>query len=472
MRADPFHLIRLDPCGDLADAEACLASALRALPKREDPHLEQATLLRLEQPIGTDCDLPAWLRRFGALPRVYWGNRGGFFALAGVGIADEVEGPDFSILPPFLRACTAGQGAQNVRVIAWSRFDLRTPPAPGWAPFGRVRALLPLIELRRTSSHCVLSVNLKADASDQPGVFEALAHIAQKALRDGAPGPSRATPTPPLDPHLDPSAGSWHDQVERILEEIDAQFLEKVVLARRVTHAVSVDALDLFTRRLQECPESFHLFLEVNPATAFLAASPERLYYRDGRRIETEALAGTRARVGRAEEDARRARELLASAKDLHEHEIVSSSIVRRLRPICDGVSLPPPPVVHSLARLHHLRTPISALLKPGVDDAQILGTLHPTPAVCGTPTGLALHFLRKTEGFDRGLYSGPIGCFGPNDSEVAVGIRSALVRPDAVQLLAGAGIVAGSDPEAEWQETEDKMRGLRQLLESDETEQ
>lgn len=469
MSAGPLHLMRLGPCGNLAAAEASLADALEALEPQTGPDWSRAAYLRIEQPIGTDCDLPAWLGRYGALPRVYWGNRGGFFALAGVGIADQVEGPDFSILPPFLRACSTGPGAQNVRVIAWGRFDLRTPPAANWAPFGRVRALLPLIELRRTSSHCVLSVNLKADAVDRPGAFETLAGAAYQALRDGAPGKIKATPTPPLDPHLDPDAENWHAQVEQILEQIDARRMEKVVLARRATHALSVDALDLFTRRLRECPESFHLFLEVHPTTSFLAASPERLYYRDGRQLETEALAGTRARASGEEEDLRRVHDLLTSKKDLHEHEIVSSDIVRRLQPICDGVTLPPPPVVHSVARLHHLRTPISALLKAGVDDAQILSALHPTPAVCGMPTGLALHFLRTTEGFDRGLYGGPVGCFGPRDAEVAVGIRSALVRPDAVQLLAGAGIVAGSDPDAEWQETEDKMRGLRHLLENDE---
>lgn len=469
MSTDSLHLIRLDPCGDLAAAETQLAGALGSLPGENSAAQQQATYLRIEQPIRTDCDLPAWLRRYGALPRLYWGNRGGFFALAGVGIADEVEGPDFSVLPPFLEACTSSPDAKDVRVIAWARFDLRTPPASSWAPFGRVRAVLPLIELRRTSSRYVLSVNLKASIIDRPGEFEMLGRIAFQALREVAPTRTHPAAPPPLDPHLDPDADSWHTQVEKILDEIASQGLQKVVLARRQTHALAVDALDLFTRRMGECPESFHLFLEPTPTTAFLAASPERLYYRDGRNIQTEALAGTRSRDGRGEEDTRRAAELMASAKDLHEHEIVSSDIVRRLTPICDGVTVPPPPVVHSVARLHHLRTPISAVLKNGVDDAQILTTLHPTPAICGMPPGVAMHFLRKTENFDRGLYGGPIGCFGPEDADVAVGIRSALVRPEAVQLLAGAGIVAGSDPQTEWQETEDKMSGLAHLLGTDE---
>ena len=469
MSAGETLCLRLDPCAGAQDASLALAAALEEPRARRGKDLAGAAYLRIEQPLGKDADLVAWLRAHPALPRAYWGSRGGLFALAGVGIADEVEGPDFSILEPMLAAVATGEAADKARLIATARFDLSRPPERIWSAFGRVRVYLPLLELRRSAAQCELAVNLKVGPGLQDGWFDAQRRSAQKTLLDGAAWTGPSMPAPEIDWEQDHDAPTWREHVHRVLGEIAGARLEKAVLARRVTLTGAVDPLDLFERRMKDTPEAFHLFVQPNPGVAFLAASPERLYRRHGRRLETESLAGTRTRGASAEEDARIAKELLACEKELLEHQFVRSHIVDRLAPLCDGVGLPPGPVVHVASQLQHLRTPLTARLKEGVNDATLLDALHPTPAVCGLPTHVALEFIRKTEGFDRGLYAGPIGCVGRTDTEFAVGIRSALVRSDAVQLFAGAGIVNGSDAEAEWQETVDKMMGLLQLLEADE---
>ena len=101
------------------------------------------------------------------------------------------------------------------------------------------------------------------------------------------------------------------------------------------------------------------------------------------------------------------------------------------------------------------------------VSDGALLRALHPTPAVCGVPTARARAFLREVEPFDRGLYTGPIGCFGRDASEVAVALRCATLRGHWIQLFAGAGIVEGSEADAEWQETQDKMQMLVDAIEA-----
>ncbi|MDA1196324.1 MAG: chorismate-binding protein, partial [Planctomycetota bacterium] len=164
--------------------------------------------------------------------------------------------------------------------------------------------------------------------------------------------------------------------------------------------------------------------------------------------------------------DAARVRALAAAPKDLAEHSLVRDHVLAALGPLAEDIQAPDQPSVRSLASLHHLHTSVEASLRAGVDDADLLAALHPTPAVCGTPTAEARSFLRATEPFDRGLYAGPIGCFGVETSEVAVALRCALVQPTAVQVYAGAGIVAGSEAHAEWEETAEKMRVIEAALE------
>ena len=172
-----------------------------------------------------------------------------------------------------------------------------------------------------------------------------------------------------------------------------------------------------------------------------------------GRVLETDALAGTG--TGEA---------LLESPKDRREHAWVVEAIVESLRPITREVVVEPVGL-RRLANLVHLWTPIRATLREGVEAIDAARALHPTPAVGGTPRAAALEFLRRHEGFDRAGYAGAVGARGGDCLELWVGIRSALLEGPRATVYAGAGIVEGSTPQAEWAETERKAGAMLSAL-------
>ena len=150
--------------------------------------------------------------------------------------------------------------------------------------------------------------------------------------------------------------------------------------------------------------------------------------------------------------------DLLHSSKDRSEHSYVRSGIGEVLAPLCEELEINGDVADMKLARGRHLRSRVRGTLREGVTDAGLLEALHPTPAVGGHPRDVALDEIRDLEPFDRGLYAGPIGWIGADASEFAVGIRSGLVRGRTLDLYSGAGIVAGSVPDEEWAEIENKI--------------
>jgi menaquinone-specific isochorismate synthase len=156
--------------------------------------------------------------------------------------------------------------------------------------------------------------------------------------------------------------------------------------------------------------------------------------------------------------------------KELREHELVVRDILDRLTPLVEGLEADDAAGVMRLARRRHLYVRIEGVARAGVTALDVLAALHPTPAVGGRPRDQALRFIDEAEGFDRGLYGGFVGRVGRDSdgtetAEFAVGIRSALITSDAIRLYAGAGIVPGSDPAAEWAEVEGKMSDLALAL-------
>ncbi|HEX8386295.1 MAG TPA: isochorismate synthase, partial [Rubricoccaceae bacterium] len=217
-------------------------------------------------------------------------------------------------------------------------------------------------------------------------------------------------------------------------------------------------------------PRCFHVLVAPDGGSAFVAATPERLFRLDGRRLQTEAVAGTRPRAAHDADDDRLLGELMASEKDGREHAFVRDAIVERLGPLADRVRVDGAPTAMTLALGRHLRTGIEADLAPTTSALDVLRALHPTPAVGGTPREAAREAIGHLEPFDRGLYAGAVGWIGRDAeggeaAEFAVGIRSALVRGRAVSLYSGAGIVAGSDPAAEWAEIEHKIGDFVRVL-------
>ncbi len=260
--------------------------------------------------------------------------------------------------------------------------------------------------------------------------------------------------------------------VDEAIKAIVAKKLQKVVLAR--THqSTAVDPIDVLHRlrdRYQRCA----IYAVAVGDRQFFGASPEQLVALAGPEVRTEAVAGTaQINVSQDNEEAFNAK-MLASEKMRAEHQFVVDDIIGRLSQIgLQGECGAEPEVLH-LARVAHLRTPITAQISRRVgevsdmDVLRVAGKLHPTPAVAGTPTEEALDWILQYEDFDRGWYAGPLGwCDFDGNGELCVALRSALVCGDEAVLFAGAGVVAESNPNDELSETAAKLRALLDLMES-----
>jgi menaquinone-specific isochorismate synthase len=251
----------------------------------------------------------------------------------------------------------------------------------------------------------------------------------------------------------------WRVAVVRALDAIDAGELEKVVLAREVLIEAdnAFDARDVVRGLVASQPGSF-----VYASEGLVGASPELLVRRDGDIVESRPVAGTTV----ADSD-EALLALAASVKDTREHRYVVDGIVDVLTPRTTELHTDATPEVAVFGPVAHLATPIRGrLAAPAPTALELARLLHPTPAVGGTPRNRALDAIRALEGFDRGRYAGPVGWVDARgDGEWAIALRGAELDGARARLVAGAGIVAGSDPDAEWAETQAKLEPMLRAL-------
>ena len=236
--------------------------------------------------------------------------------------------------------------------------------------------------------------------------------------------------------------------MDQALADFDRGHLEKVVLARRATLEFE-DELDatLLAKKLKDAtPDCFHFYFEPEEGTAFIGASPERLFRREGSKIFSEARRGHPSPWNFGARRPGSPRRVVGAAKRTAPNTSTSGSASREsLAPLCAELEVEENASEMKLTRRRHMVSGVQGTLKEGISDAEILEALHPTPAVGGYPREEALEKLRTLEPFDRGWYAGPVGWIGADSAEFAVGIRSGLVSGRQLSLFSGAGIVAGS---------------------------
>jgi menaquinone-specific isochorismate synthase len=261
---------------------------------------------------------------------------------------------------------------------------------------------------------------------------------------------------------------SYEAAVSRALERIGRGEFEKIVLARAkdVTASAPLHPLKLLNGLRQRFPDCNSFSLANGRGQSFIGASPERLLRVEDGIVLTEALAGSADRGATASEDASLGNRLLHSEKDIREQRIVLDSIVRSLAPLGLDLRYSVRPFLKRLSNVQHLHTPVEARLPKGVRLLDMLGRLHPTPAVGGTPRELAVPLIAQLEAFPRGLYGGAIGWIDSRGGgEFIVALRSALIDGTRARMYAGAGIVEGSSPENELAETELKFGAMQDAL-------
>lgn len=301
---------------------------------------------------------------------------------------------------------------------------------------------------------------------DAPGVAHRIAPVAASRPVARRPEPTRHRVSER------PSRAQYADRVRLALHRIAAGDLDKVVLGRslEVVSDPPLDAGAIVARLVAERPGRyvFRVPLSADPqGPTLLGASPELLIGRRGRLVRSLPLAGSAARSSDPHEDHARVRALLESSKDLAEHAFVVEAIVNALAGVCDDVAADEQPGPVSTDTLHHLGSRVRGTLASGASASalHLAQLLQPTPAVGGVPTPAALRVIAELEE-DRGPLTGAVGWVdAAGDGEFAVAIRAGVLDGAHLRLYAGAGIVAGSDPEAEVRETGAKLATMMKAV-------
>lgn len=259
-------------------------------------------------------------------------------------------------------------------------------------------------------------------------------------------------------------APGYQAAVRAALDAIVAREVSKVVVARDLVGSVPAGA-DL--RRLVRALATGYPDVWTYAVDGIIGASPETLVTVSGGTITARVLAGTAPRGADADGDTEASVALSASGKDQDEHRFAVESVLRTLRPHTSALTASEQPFALKLPNVWHLATDVEGIVAPGVSALDLVGVLHPTAAVAGTPTAAALEVIRRIEPFDRGRYAGPVGWIDASgDGEWAIALRSAQFGEGGrISAHAGAGIVPGSDPEAELLETRMKFRPILDAL-------
>jgi menaquinone-specific isochorismate synthase len=262
------------------------------------------------------------------------------------------------------------------------------------------------------------------------------------------------------------SADEWECVVAEAIARIGAGAVEKVVLARDIQARSSepIDPRRLLTRLADRYPGCWTFSVD-----GLLGATPEMLVKLERGLVTSRVLAGTIRRSQDDAHDLALAASLARSSKDLEEHEYAVRSVADALAPYCATTNVPESPFVLHLANVMHLATDVTGVLADGGTSLQLAAALHPSAAVCGTPTAAAAALIDEVEGMDRDRYAGPVGWLDAHgDGEWGIALRCARVDPKdahALRLFAGCGIVAGSDPAAELAESNAKLLPIREAL-------
>ncbi len=452
--------------------------------------IAQARVLAVTAP-ATGADPMRFLRRAGGGPRGFWARSDGWIAHAGALATVTAEGAhpggpfsgvETNAMDLFAPGSAGGVGdAPGVRFFGGFAFRPEYATEDLWAGFPPALFHVPALELQRVSGEDpVLTVRILVDPERNGAesiltrllthagrLSRELAEPAGEGCGDSGGSVEASSPLVPFTRAESERAG-WDAAVTDALAAIDEGRVSKVVLAR---------TLDVITQgRLDPIEVVHHLwtgngashvfYFEPEDGCAFLGAAPETVTTLSGGHFHATAVAGTVARGETASEQKRLAEQLLASEKECVEQRIALEDMVARLGPLAEEIRAQPEPHVLTLARLQHLETEIRARLPEGTSALTVLEALHPTPAVCGLPRDAALEFLGKEEPFERGWYAGPVGWFDLDGNGVFVpALRCAVVQDLRWRLFAGAGIVEGSDPRLEWDETSIKFEPMLRAL-------
>ena len=333
-----------------------------------------------------------------------------------------------------------------------------------WNTFSDAAFVLPTFMLSVKEEHCYLTINIMTDATNDEIIH--LKNIEEELLHSNSLS-KQMEALPSLFSYKEMEPEKWKESIREVTTKINNNEMEKVVLARelRVTFSNEIP-VEIVLENLLEEQQNSYIFAFVKNGDCFIGATPEQLVQKKEQEIISMCLAGSTKRGQTLHQDEQLGLELLSDEKNLHEHHLVVKMIKESLQSVCEYVETDDSPSLRKLKHIQHLYTPVKATGNESTSLLDLVEKLHPTPALGGYPTNIAMKTIREVELLDRGWYASPIGWFDSNNNgEFAVAIRSGLIQKNEASLFAGCGIVADSDPESEYEETKVKFKPMLSAL-------
>lgn len=407
--------------------------------------------------------------------RFYWQNADKTMTLVGIGHAhlllnEKKNGRYQDISEKWQQLCeklVKEEKDMDPVLFGGFSYDEQNRPESEWDEFPSAYFVVPSIQLKIADGKTQISINLITEHKDASTIFDKLREERDRLIHIAQVDEFDFTVKNKVISTAERGKKQYIKAVENVTDLIRKGQADKVVIARAVELEFEEDLsiAGVLHSITNEQHESYHFGLQVGNSL-FFGATPERLIEVKDGKAYSACVAGSIRRGKSAQEDRNLGEELLGDPKNREEHQHVVSMISTVFEAYCEDVLIPKIPKLMKIRDIQHLYTSVEGSIGQQNDIFSFVEALHPTPALGGVPTTVALEMIRKHEGMDRGYYAAPIGWTDASgDGEFAVGIRSALIKDNHAYLYAGGGIVADSVPEEEYEETWVKFRPVLRAL-------
>ncbi|QTD42669.1 isochorismate synthase MenF [Sporosarcina sp. Te-1] len=407
--------------------------------------------------------------------RFYWQNADRSMTLVGLGHAHIITSQDSSgryreVSNEWKRLCSIlvkEEKDRNPVLFGGFSYDPLHEKETVWSSHPSAFFVVPTFQLVIQDGVTSLSINMITDQEHAVSAFDQLREERDRLIHISQVHDFHLGEKPEIVSTVERDKERYLKAVSQVTKQIREGKAEKVVIARMMELGLreEVSATAVLHSITNEQQESYHFGLE-NQGTLFFGATPERLIEIKNGQAYSACVAGSIRRGDTAVEDRLLGDELMRDRKNREEHQYVVDMISTVFHRLSHEVSIPKTPRLMKIRDIQHLFTPVQGTVSSDTDIFGFIESLHPTPALGGVPTNVALEMIREEEGMDRGYYAAPIGWTDAGgNGEFAVAIRSALLSGNRAYLYAGGGIVADSDPNSEYAETWVKFRPVLRAL-------
>ena len=345
-------------------------------------------------------------------------------------------------------------------------FDANDEMSSEWSVFPNALLTVPRLLIESKQGKNTITFNIEVDVDLQLQFAEFIQLLESLTDKPAADIGQMAGHTCTAD--VTNNKSNWSEVAEKAIAAIRQKSFRKLVVSRKHVCKVhsSMDVRNLLAALAERYPGCTIISYVAN-SRQFISVTPERLLSLDAGFLQSDAIGGTLTEEEEAQYISNGTVEQSVLADKLkEEHDIIVEEICRRLEPVCDSLDMPAVPNLKKLHNIYHLETPVSGRLKSNQTVLSLTEQLHPTPAIAGFPSTESVRWLRDNEKHRRGWYTGAFGLMrGDQSGEVSVLLRCALLAETEVSVYAGAGLVADSDVDMEWQETELKMNAILDLF-------